>query len=115
MTPRIQTIAALLIAGAALAATPGFAAETVPGNRGPAEKPANRDAPITLPGPVVAKAIPKVEAATLSRGIFGEDLAAALMNLGTVTLSRDGSISESPVSDALRGIFETEVKGHKTK
>jgi hypothetical protein len=112
MTSRIRTIAALLIAGAALAATPALAADSVAGNRGPAEKPANRDAPISLPGAIVAKALPKVDAATLSRDIFGTDPAAGLASLGTVSLSRDGSVSETPASDALRGIFEEMVKGH---
>ena len=70
--------------------------------------------PISLPGAVVAKATPKVDAATLSRDILGTDPATALANLGTVSLSRDGSVSEAPASDALRGIFEEMVKGHRT-
>ena len=114
MTTRLQTIAALLMIGAALGATPSFAAgASVPGNQGPSDKPTNRDAPLSLPGPVVARATPKLDPATLSRGVFGEDSTAALDSLGTVTLSRDGTIAETPASDTLRGIFESSVQGKK--
>ena len=54
MNSRLHTILALLIAGAALAATPVLAANAVSGNRGPAEKPVSRDAPVTLPGAITA-------------------------------------------------------------
>lgn len=113
MTTRLQTIIALLITGAALAATPVFAADAVSGNRGPAEKPANRDAPVTLPGAISAEPTPMVDAASLSRGIFDLDPAAALAGLTAVTLSPGGAVVETPPSDALRGIFEDEIKGHK--
>ena len=115
MTTRIQSIAVLLMIGAALAASPALAAGAVPGNRGPAEKAQNRDAPLTLPGKISPRPTPRVDAASLSRGIFDEDQVAALASLGTVTFSADGSVVETPASEALRGIFESAVQGHKTK
>ena len=115
MTPKIQSIAALLMIGAALAASPALAAGSVPGNRGPVQKPQNRDAPLTLPGKVTPRPTPKVDTATLSRGLFDADEAAALANLGTVTFSTDGSVVETPASDALRAVFETATQGRKTR
>ena len=115
MTTRIQSIAVLLMIGAALAASPALAAGAVPGNRGAAEKAQNRDAPLTLPGKISPRPTPRVDAASLSRGIFDEDQVAALASLGTVTFSADGSVVETPASEALRGIFEIAVQGHKTK
>jgi hypothetical protein len=115
MTTPIHSIAVLLMIGAALAATPVLAAGTVEGNRGPTEKPQNRDAPFTLPGNLTPRPTPKVDAASLSRGIFDEDQTAALASLGTVTFSTDGSVVETPASVALRGIFESAIQGRKTK
>lgn len=114
MTSRIHLIAALVTVAAALSGHAALAADAVAGNRVPADKAQNRDAPLTLPGKVVARATPRVDAATLSRGIFDQDQAAALANLGTVTLGANGDITETPASDALRGIFEEMVKGHRT-
>lgn len=114
MTSRIHLIAALVSVAAALTGSAAVAADSVPGNRGPADKPQNRDAPLTLPGKVTARATPRVDAATLSRGIFDEDQVAALANLGTVTLGVNGEVTETPASDALRGIFESAVKGRKS-
>ena len=54
-----------------------------------------------------------VDAASLTRGIFDLDPAAALAGLTAVTLTPDGAVVETAPSDALRGIFEEEVKGHK--
>ena len=105
-------LATLLMIGAALAATPVLAAASTAGNRGPAEKPVTRDAPIILPGAITPKLTPKVDGSA-TRGLFDIDPAAALASLGTVTLSRDGSTAETEASDALRGIFEISVKGHK--
>lgn len=114
MNTRIQTIAALLMIGAALAATPVLA-QSVPGNKGSADQAQNRDAPLVLPGKINAMPTPKIDAASLSRGIFDADQTAALASLGTVTFSADGSVTEAPASDALRGIFETAVQGRQTK
>jgi len=113
MTSRIRLIAALLTVAGALSATAAHAADSVPGNRGPADKAQNRDAPLALPGKVAAKPTPKVDAATLSRGLF-DDPVAGLSNLGTVTRGADGSVTDTPASEALRGIFESAVKGHKS-
>jgi hypothetical protein len=115
MTTRIHSIVALLMIGAALAATPALAAGSVPGNKGPANKAQNRDAPLTLPGKVSPRPTPQVDAASLSRGIFDADQEAALASLGTVTFSADGSVAETPASDALRGMFESFVQGRKSK
>ena len=112
MTTRLYSIIALVSIGAALAATPVLAAGgAVPGAQASGSATVNRDAPLTLPGRIVAKATPRVDPATLSRGIFAGDSDAALDSLGTVTLSRDGTIAETPASDVMRGIFETTVQG----
>jgi hypothetical protein len=113
MTSRIRLAAALLTVAAALTGTAADAVVAVAGSRGPPDKPRDRGAPLTLPGKIAARATPKVEAATVSRGIFDEDQAAALANLGTVTLSASGDLVEAPASDALRGIFENAVRGHR--
>ena len=112
MTSHIRSIAVLLMIGAALAATPVLAADTVAGNRGPAEKPANRDAIVSLPA---AKPMPtpKVDAGALSRGFFDQDEATALDGLATLSVSADGSTSETPASGDLRDAFNEAVKGHQ--
>lgn len=115
MSTRLYSIIALLSIGAALAAGPALAADFVAGAKASADVGVNRDAPLTLPGPIVAKATPKIDTASLSRGIFAGDTDAALESLGTVTLSRDGTTAETPASDTLRGIFESSVDGSKKK
>lgn len=116
MTSRTHLIAALLTVLGALTGTTALAADTgaVPGNRGPAEKAQNRDAPLTLPGKVAARATPRVDRAALRRGIFDDDLVNGLADLGTVTLGSNGDVVETPASDALRGIFENAVRGHRS-
>lgn len=114
MTSRLYLIAALLTVAAATTGSAAVAADSVAGNRVPADRAQNRDAPLTLPGKVTARATPKVDAATLSRGIFDDDEGTALANLGTVTLGADGNVTETPASDALRGIFESAVQGRRT-
>jgi len=102
----------LLVVGAALAATPALAAGAVSGHRGSPEEVTNREAPVVLPGKITPMPTPKVDPSTLSRDAFA-DPEAGLASLGTVTLSNDGSVTETPPSDALRGIFEAFVKGRK--
>jgi hypothetical protein len=114
MTSGTRLVAALLTVAAALTSTAADAAVAVAGSRGPPDKPHDRGAPLTLPGKFAARAPPRIEAATLSRGIFDEDQVAALANLGTVTLSANGDLVETPASDALRGIFEDAVRGHRS-
>ena len=112
MTTRLYSIIALLSIGAALAATPVLAAGgAVAGAKASGNTTVNRDAPLILPGKIVAKAMPHVDPATLSRGIFAGDTEAALNSLGTVTLSRDGTTAETPADDTMRAIFETTVEG----
>lgn len=112
MTTRLYSIIALVSIGAALGATPVLAAgNSVAGARASGDLAVNRDAPLTLPGKVVAKATPHIDPATLSRGIFAADADAALASLGTVTLSRDGTTAETPADDTMRAIFETTVHG----
>jgi hypothetical protein len=114
MTSRIHLFAALLAVAGAITGAAAMAADAVPSSRGPADKAQNRNAPLALPGRVVARRTPKVEAATLSRGIFGDNTAAGLASLGTVTLGADGNVTETPASDALRGVFEDSVRGHRS-
>ncbi|MBL8597973.1 MAG: hypothetical protein J0I48_05360 [Devosia sp.] len=111
MTIRTAKLATILMIGAALAATPVLAQAVTAGNQGPAEIPANRDAPFSLPGSLNPMPTPKVDAAT-TRDIFAMDPAQALDSLGTVSLDRTGDVTETEASDALRAAFETETKGH---
>ena len=113
MTTRLRSIAVLLMIGAALAATPVLAADMVDGNKGPADKSINRGAPVVLPANLKPLPTPKVEAGSLSRGIFGADPAAALDSLATLTISSDGTVDETPASGDLRDIFSQEVKAKK--
>lgn len=113
MTSHLRSIAVLLMVGAALAASPVLAADSVDGNRGPADRGLNRDAPMSLPGPVSAQPMPKVDADALSRSIFGQDEASALDGLATLSVSSDGATSETPASGDLRDIVEAEMQGRK--
>ena len=114
MTTRIRSIAVLLMIGAALAATPVLAADSVDGNRGPADKGINRGAPVVLPARMKPLPTPKVEPGSLSRGIFGADPAAALDSLATLTITPGGTVEETPASGDLRDVFNEEVKAKKS-
>lgn len=111
MTSRIHTIASLMMISATLAATPSLAAPLTSGNPGPSERAVNRDAPLLLPAGIAPRPTPKLETATLTRGLFDQDPEAALAGLASVTLDRSGEVSETPASDALRDIFESSVRG----
>ena len=113
MTSRLHLIAALVIVGAALSTVPAGAVDSVAGNRGSGDKGQSRDAPFTLPAAVKPQPTPKVDGASLSRGIFDMDQDDALAGLATVTLSSDGTINGTPASGQLRDAFETSVQGHK--
>ena len=114
MTTRIRSIAVLLMIGAALAATPVLAADSVDGNKGAGGKGISRGAPIVLPVGLKPLPTPKVEPGSLSRGIFGADPAAALDSLATLTISSDGTLDETPASGDLRDVFNDTVKAHKS-
>ncbi len=103
-------LATILMVGAALAATPVLAQAVTGGNRGPAEIPANRAAPLELPGKITPAPLPKVDSST-TRDIFGLDPALLLESFGTVSLDSSGDITEMPASDAQRAIVETLTKG----
>jgi hypothetical protein len=111
MTIRTVKLATILMVGAALAASPALAQAVTAGNTGPADIPANRDAPLTLPGTLTPMPTPKVDAAT-TRDIFAMDPALALESLGTVSLDRTGEVTETEASDALRAAFENQTKGN---
>lgn len=113
MTTRIHLLAALLAVGAALGAGPVLAADNaVAGNKGPAEKPHDRAAPARLPA-ARPMPTPTLDPDTLSRGLFAQDSAAALAGLAGVTLSSDGTVTETPASEALRDAFNTAVHGRR--
>ena len=111
MHMRSLTTISVLLLGVALVATPVLAATSTAGSKGTGDKVVTRDAPLALPASIAAKPVPKVDASTLSRGIFGEDAEAAAASMGTVTLSRDGSVGETPASEGLRAILAEEMKG----
>jgi V8-like Glu-specific endopeptidase len=106
----IRSLAAALLLGVALTA-PAIAADAVAGSQPAAAPSVNRDAPFTPPGKAVPRPTPQVDASSLSRGPLALDPAAAAESMGTVTLSRDGAVSEQPASQGLRGILEDAIKG----
>jgi V8-like Glu-specific endopeptidase len=105
---KLTKLSAMLL-GAALVASPVFAQTA--GNTGPAEIPANRDAPFTLPGDAQPMPPLQIDSSTLSRGPLGLDAAAAAESMGTETLNRDGTTESKPASEGLRAILEQEMKG----
>jgi V8-like Glu-specific endopeptidase len=107
---QLRTLTATILLGAALLTTPVLAQTA--GNPGPADIPANRDAPLTLPGEAKPMAPLKIDSTTLSRGPLGLDAAAALDSMGTETLNRDGSTDSRPASEGLRAILEQEMAGN---
>ena len=111
MTIRTAKLATILMIGAALAASPVLAQALTAGNTGPAEIPATRDAPLSLPGELTPMPTPKVDVSTV-RDIFGMDSAQAVDSLGTVSIDRAGDVTETEASDALRAAFEAETKGN---
>jgi glutamyl endopeptidase len=104
---QFRTMTAILV-GAALVVTPAFAQTA--GNTGPAEKPALRGAPATLPDAAPMAPL-KIDASALSRGPLGLDPAAALESLGTETLNSDGSTESKPASEGVRGAIESAMQG----
>ena len=106
---QLRTMTTAILLGAALLASPAFAQTA--GNKGPAEIPANRDAPFSLPGKATPMPPLKIDSSTLSRGPLALDPAAALASMGTETLNRDGSTDSKPASEGLRAILEKEMKG----
>ena len=111
MTIRTAKLATILMVGAALAASPVLAQALTAGNQGPSDIPQNRDAPLTLPGQLNPMPTPKVDASTV-RDIFGMDPAQALDSISTVSISKDGEVTETEASDAMRAAFEIETKGY---
>ncbi|HZY68413.1 MAG TPA: hypothetical protein VFE52_07485 [Devosia sp.] len=111
MTTRSVKLATILMIGAALAASPVLAQSVTAGNTGPAEIPANRDAPLSIPGELTPMPTPKVDAST-TRDIFAMDPAEALASLGTVSLDRSGEVTETEASEALRAAFEAQTQGN---
>jgi len=114
MPNRISTSLAGLLVVTTLVATPASATNSVAGSKGQgAADGVNRAAPFTPPGKAVPMPVPQVDPSSLSRGPLALDLAAATESMGTITLSSDGSVSEQPASEGLRGILDTEIKGSK--
>jgi V8-like Glu-specific endopeptidase len=111
MQTRALTSIPLLLLSAALIAGPAFAADTMAGGKGSAAAGASRDAPLTLPAKAAPRPVPKIDPASLARGPLALDPAAALDSMGTVTLSRDGSVSRQPASTGMRAILDEEMKG----
>ncbi len=107
-----RTMTTAILLGAALVATPVLAQTA--GSKGPAEVPATRDAPFSLPGEASPMPPLKIDASTLSRGPVALDPAAAIDSMGTETLSRDGTVESKPASEGLRAILEQEMKGSQT-
>ena len=80
------------------------------GNAGPAEIPATRDAPFSLPGEATPTPPLQIDSSTLSRGPAALDPAAALDSMGTETLNATARTESKPASEGLRAIIEQETK-----
>ena len=104
----LTSLSALLL-GAALLATPALAVDEVAGAHGASV--VNRDAPVTLPGNIQQKPLPKVDPASLSRGLGGMDADAAADSMATLSHSADGTDSETPASGELRGFLADSSAG----
>ena len=92
-----MTLALLMVAataGTALAAT------ISPPSQGSRDFDTSRAAPINLPA-AVARPLPTVDLDAMNRALVEADAYA------TVTLSRDGSVDETPASDTLRAILDS--------
>ena len=111
MTSHIRSIAVLLMVGAALGTTPVLAADAVAGSRIAFDN-VNRGAPVSLPE-TTPQPTPRVDAASLSRGLFGLDAETALDSLGTLSVDAEGNVVETPASGELRDIFALEVEGRR--
>ncbi|MEO6395141.1 MAG: hypothetical protein ABIO40_04450 [Devosia sp.] len=100
MSHSAKLISALLV----VAATAGtaLAASVSPPSRGTGDFDTMRAAPISFPD-FAAMPTPKVDPDAQGRGPLDE--AMALESYGTITLNRDGSIEETPVSEALRDLI----------
>ena len=103
MQLRSMTSISALALGVALFAAPAFAADAVDGGKAAAGASVNRDAPLTLPAGATPKPTPTIDPATESRGFGDMDADAAIASMGTVTLSHDGSVAETPASEGPRG------------
>jgi hypothetical protein len=94
-SPKV-TIALLMVAATTGAA---FASALFPPSQGARDFDTSRAAPLNLP-PAKAMATPMVDLDAVSRSLVEADAYA------TVTLNRDGSVEEAPVSDAMRAILD---------
>ncbi|HWA19420.1 MAG TPA: hypothetical protein VG757_10530 [Devosia sp.] len=101
MTNSAKLITAMLVVAAT--AGPALAATVSPPNQGTRDFDTNRAAPINLPA-ATALATPKVDPGAASRGPLDADALAD--SYVTVSLNRDGSTDETPVSDTLRAILD---------
>jgi V8-like Glu-specific endopeptidase len=100
----LRSISTAILLTAALSAAPALAQTA--GNPGPAEIPANRDAPFSLPGDATPTPPLKIDSSTLSRGPAALDPAAALESMGTETLNKDGTTESKAASEGMRAILE---------
>jgi V8-like Glu-specific endopeptidase len=100
----LRSISTAILLTVALSAAPALAQTA--GNAGPAEIPANRDAPFSLPGDATATPPLKIDSSTLSRGPAALDPAAALESMGTETLNNDGTTESKAASEGMRAILE---------
>ena len=106
---QIRTLTTAILLIAAIVATPVLAQTA--GSKGPAEIPATRDAPFSLPGEATPTPPLKIDTSTLSRGPAALDPAAAVESMGTETLNKDGTTESKAASEGLRAILEQEMKG----
>lgn len=104
MHMNLKTLTAImLMLSAATLAGPALAQSSPPGKGTGAE--ASRDAPATLPV-AKAKPLPKVSSDGSARALGEEP---SVESYGTVTLNRDGSVTESEASDSMRAILGAEA------
>lgn len=97
---RALNFATLLTIGAALSSTQAVAeVASVHSYAGPSDRNVTRDAPVLFPAKARARPLPRVGGLTV-RGDL--DAAAQLDGFATITAGVDGSVTETPASDAMR-------------
>ncbi|MEQ1770890.1 MAG: trypsin-like serine protease [Devosia sp.] len=107
----LKTFAAVtaLLAGALALSSPVLAQSSPPGKPSGNPPEVSRDAPVSLGKPTPI-ALPKVDPETLNRDL-GDVTTAD--NYGTVSISKDGTVTEEAASDSLRAILEADSPGER--
>ena len=109
MTSRLKTIAALIMVGSALVATPILAASKIEGNPGTPDLAVPREMLTVIPAPDPTN-LPTLTPGAVSREL-GQLSEEDLLNAyGSVTRHADGSVETIGPSEALKTVIAAEYK-----